>query len=42
MSKYNEDKEEQEIDLNIYVEARNEGATPQEAFEQATNDEEEN
>jgi len=32
-----EAQEEQEVDLDTYVEARNEGASPQEAFEQATN-----
>ena len=37
----NEDQEEQEIDPDIYIQAINEGATPQEAFEQATNNEEE-
>lgn len=41
MIKQNEDQEEQEVDLDAYVDARNEGATPQEAFEQATNNEEE-
>lgn len=41
MTQYNEDQKEKEVDPDIYIQAINEGATPQEAFEIAVNTEEE-